>query len=158
MSTSKSVSEGLKPQECKRSAGRVKPPIPYIPAAQSSNDTIMKVKVSDKMMLSVSVFHMGTPEQFLSHVQKTLDIISQRGLDTEYQEACKADHKAEEKLTAAIEATEKDKGMDENPPSLKALKKATAAKECTGKTIESAIQKVFMQYSTLLLEEAALPT
>ena len=94
MSTSKSIPIGLKPQECKRSAGWIKPPIPYIPAAQSSNDTIMKVKVSDKMMLSVSVFHMGTPEQFLSHVQKTLEIISQRGLDNEYQEACKEDRKA----------------------------------------------------------------
>jgi hypothetical protein len=68
MSTSKSIPKGLKPQECERSDGQIKPPIPYIQAAQSSNDTIMKVKVSDKMTLSVSVFRMGTPEQFLSHV------------------------------------------------------------------------------------------
>ena len=64
--------------------------------------------------------------------------------------AKKASHKSKEKLTAAIEAAEKDKGMDENPPILKALKKATSAKECTGKAIESAIQEIFHQYSNLL--------
>jgi hypothetical protein len=60
-------------------------------------------------------------------------------------------------MTAATEATEKDKGTDENPPSLKALNKATAAKECTGETVVSAIQEMFMQYSTLLSEEAHCP-
>ncbi len=61
---------------------------------------INKVKVSDKMTLSVTVFNEGSPEQFLNHVQTSLEIIFQRGLDTDYQEACKADLKDEEKLTA----------------------------------------------------------
>ena len=37
------------------------------------------------------------------------------------------------------------------------MKKATAAKERMGKAIETAIQEIFMQYSTLLLEEARHP-
>ena len=57
-------------------------------------------------MLSFSVFHQGTPEQFLFHIQMTLETISQRGLNTEYQEAYKADLKAEEKLTVATAAKE----------------------------------------------------
>ena len=56
------------------------------------------------MTLSVAVFNEGSPEQFLNRVQTYLEIISQRGLDIDYQEACKADLKAEEKLTAANEA------------------------------------------------------
>ena len=59
---------------------------------------INKVKVSDKMTLSVAIFNEGSPEQFLNHVQTSLEKISQREMDTDYQEACKADLKAEEKL------------------------------------------------------------
>ena len=53
MSTSKSSPEGIKPQECERSSGRSKPPISYIPAAMDTPKVINKVKVSDKMTLSV---------------------------------------------------------------------------------------------------------
>ena len=31
MSHAKAAPEGLRPEECKRNAGRIKPPIPYIP-------------------------------------------------------------------------------------------------------------------------------
>ena len=48
-----------------------------------------------------------------------MEIISQRGLDTDYGEARKADEKVEGKLTAATEAKEKDQGMDENYPVIK---------------------------------------
>ena len=112
MSTRKSNPEGLKPQECKRSSRRSKPPISYIPAAIDSLKVINKVKVSDKMTLSVTIFHEGTPEQFLNHVQTSMEIISQRGLDKDYEEACKADKKAEAKLTAATAAKARYKGTD----------------------------------------------
>jgi hypothetical protein len=109
------------------------------------------------MTLSVSIFNKGSPEQFLNHVQSSLEIINQRGLDTEYQEACKADLKAEEKLVAATEAKDNYQGTDENPPELKSWKKATAAKTRTGEAVESAIQAIFMQYSTQLSETAHCP-
>ena len=157
MSTNKSTPEGLKPQECKRSSGRSKPPISYIPTAMNTPKVINKVKVSDKMTLSVAIFNEGSPEQFLNHVQTSLEIISQRGLDTDYQEACKADLKAEEKLTAATEAKENYQGTDENHPVMKSWKKATSAKTRTGEAIESAIQAIFMQYSTQLLETVHCP-
>jgi hypothetical protein len=37
------------------------------------------------------------------------------------------------------------------------MKQATAAKTCTGENAESTIQAIFLQYSTLLLEEASRP-
>jgi hypothetical protein len=110
MLTAKSTPEGLKPQECERSSGRSKPPVSYIPkkddAQDATHDCTTKVKVSEKMQLTVTVFHQRTPEQFLNHVQVTLETISQRGLDTDYQLAIKEDLEAEEKLTAATEAKE----------------------------------------------------
>eukprot|EP00804_Cyclotella_cryptica_P004831 CCRYP_004920-RA/>CCRYP_004920-RA protein AED:0.84 eAED:1.00 QI:0/0/0/0.5/1/1/2/0/367 len=89
---------------------------------------INKIKVSNKMTLSVTVFDDGSPEQFLNHVQTSMEIISQRGLDTDYEEACKAVKKAEAKLTAATAAKAKYKGTDENSPVLQSWNKATAAK------------------------------
>ena len=50
------------------------------------------------MQLTITVFHQGTPEQFLGHVQMTLKTISQQGLDVAYQVACKEDLEAEKSL------------------------------------------------------------
>ena len=47
--------------------------------------------------------------------------------------------------------------MDENLPVNKSWKKATAAKTCTGEAVESTIQAIFLQYSTLLFEEVSRP-
>ncbi len=55
----------------------------------TTHDCTMKVKVTERMQLTVTVFHQETPEQFLNHVQVTLETISQRGLDTDYQLAIK---------------------------------------------------------------------
>ena len=117
MLTSKSSPEGLKPQECEWSSGS-KPPISYIPTAMDTTKVINKIKVSNKMTLSVTVFDEGSPEQFLNHVQTLMEIISQRGLDTDYEEACKADKKAEAKLTVATAAKARYKGTDKNSPVL----------------------------------------
>ena len=78
-------------------------------------------------------------------------------MDTDYQEACKADLKAEEKLTAATKAKENYQGADENPPVIKSWKKATAAKTGTGEAVESTIQAIFMQYATQLSETTCRP-
>ena len=73
---SKAVPEGLKPQECERGSGRVKPPIPYIPEkddlseAGESSATI-KLMLPTKVELRVPVWSRGTPEKFLMHVQQS---------------------------------------------------------------------------------------
>eukprot|EP00804_Cyclotella_cryptica_P014600 CCRYP_012644-RA/>CCRYP_012644-RA protein AED:0.83 eAED:1.00 QI:0/-1/0/1/-1/1/1/0/341 len=109
------------------------------------------------MTLSVTVFDEGSPEQFLNHVQTSMEIISQRGLDTDYGEACKADAKAEAKLTAATATKAKIKGTDENSPVLQSWNKATAAKIHTSEALVSAGQAIFLQYSTQLSETAHRP-
>ena len=79
ISHAKVAPEGLKPQECKRNAGRSKHPIPYIPekddlqdAVESSANTL-KLTLPHKVELCVPVWSKGTPEQFLVHVQQALD-------------------------------------------------------------------------------------
>ena len=59
----------------------------------------MKIKVSNDMHLTVTVFHQGTPEQVLIHVQMVLETIHQCKLDMAYQEACKEDIEAEKSLS-----------------------------------------------------------
>ena len=108
MSTSRSIPEGLKPQECETSPEWNKAPNSYILAAQeSSNDNILKVKVSDKVMLSFAIYHQGTPEQFLGHVQMALQTVYKCGLYAAYQLACKEYLEAIEKLVTATVAKEK---------------------------------------------------
>lgn len=73
ISTAQSTPEVLKPQECERRSGQSMPPISYILEKDTIKDTThdltMKVKVSDKMQLTFTDFHQGTPEQFQDHVQ-----------------------------------------------------------------------------------------
>eukprot|EP00804_Cyclotella_cryptica_P004309 CCRYP_013505-RA/>CCRYP_013505-RA protein AED:0.87 eAED:1.00 QI:0/0/0/1/1/1/3/0/326 len=157
MSTSKSSLEGLKLRECKQSSGRSKPPISYIPTAMDTPKVINKIKVSNKMTWSVTVFDKGSPEKFINHVQTSMEIISQRGLDMDYEEACKADKQAEAKLTVATVAKAKYKRTDENSPILQWWNKATAAKLHTSEAIVSAGQAIFLQYSTQLSETARRP-
>ena len=60
--------EGLKPQECKRNAGRSKPLIPYIPEkdviqeAVDSGANMLKLSLPHKVELRVHVWSKGTPE------------------------------------------------------------------------------------------------
>ena len=135
------------------------PPITYIPEKDliKSQDFTLKIKVSNDMYLTITIFHQGTPEQFLSHVQMVLETIHQRKLDKAFEDACKEDKEAEKKLVKVTEAKDGYRGTDENPPVVKSWKKATAAKTHTGENIESTIQPIFLQYSTLLLEEASQP-
>jgi len=75
------------------------------------------------MHLTVTVFHQGTPEQFLSHVQMVIETIHQRKLVKAYQDACKEDTEAEKKLDKATVAKDSYPGTDENPPVVKTWKK-----------------------------------
>ena len=86
-----------------------------------------------------------------------LETIHQRKLDKAYQDACKEDKEAEKKLVKATDAKDSYQGMDENLPVIKLWKMATAAKTHTGENIESTIQAIFLQYSTLLSEETSRP-
>ncbi len=57
---SKVVPEGLKPQECERGSGRVRPPIPYIPEKDDLSEAVessvtIKLTLPTKVELRVAV-------------------------------------------------------------------------------------------------------
>ena len=80
-----------------------------------------------KVELCVPVWSKGTPEQFLVHIQSSLDAIRQKGLQSALDKAIKDKEEWTEKLTMAIEAYGNYKGRDENPPKKRAVDKATEA-------------------------------
>ena len=162
MISSKSVPNGIKPQECERSPWWNKTPILYIPEKDAIQDTssghTVKIMLSNKVELRMTVFSQGSLEQFLSHVQTTLETIRQKGLLAAYEQARKEDKEAEKKLVKATEAYSNYQGMDENPPEKNALETATDAKTRTNKAIVPVIGQVFMLYSNLLMEEVGQPS
>ena len=67
---SKAVPDRLKPQDCKRGNGQVKPPIPYIQEKDKLQEAVestasIKLTLPTKVELRVSVRSCGTPENML---------------------------------------------------------------------------------------------
>jgi hypothetical protein len=107
--------------------------------------------------LHVPVSSKGTPEQFLVHIQQTLDAIRQKAIQSALEKAIKDQEEWAKKLIRATEAFRNCKGRDENPPKKKAVEKATEAVDHKKETIESLIAQVFQLYSNLLTKEARMP-
>ena len=95
MSLSKAVPDGLKDQECERGRPRKRPPIPYVPTVDELQDSIvvqnrsLKLKLSDTTELRVPIYHAGSPESFLNHVQTALGTCEKLGLVKQVEEASK---------------------------------------------------------------------
>jgi hypothetical protein len=76
MSLTKSVPEGLNPQECKRTKLREPPPVPYISEKNKIQEEVAKLRnlqiktlLEKDTMLNFPVWHKnGTREAFLMHV------------------------------------------------------------------------------------------
>jgi hypothetical protein len=83
MSLSKSVPEGCKPQECKRTKLREPPPVPYVPDKDEVQEEVSKLRnlqiktsLEKDTTLNFLVWHEnGTQEAFLTHVTAVLDAI-----------------------------------------------------------------------------------
>eukprot|EP00804_Cyclotella_cryptica_P026801 CCRYP_007988-RA/>CCRYP_007988-RA protein AED:0.44 eAED:0.44 QI:0/-1/0/1/-1/1/1/0/124 len=104
---SKAVPDGLKPQECERGSGRVKPPIPYIPEKDDLQEAVestatIKLTLPTKVELRVSVWSRGTPEKFLVHVQQAIAAIKAKGLQEAYERLVRAEKECTEKLEEAV--------------------------------------------------------
>ena len=100
---SKAVPEGLKPQECERGSGRVRPPIPDIPEKDDLNEAgessaTIKVTLPTKVELRVPIWSRGTPEKFLMHVQQAIAAIKAKGLQEAYERLVWAKKECNEKL------------------------------------------------------------
>jgi len=83
MSQQYTLPEGLTNRNCEKSVSD-RPPLPFMPLTTSnSEDAVLKnmgelhqlkIKVSEDLKVPKSIYDGGTPEQFLYHIQQTLDI------------------------------------------------------------------------------------
>ncbi len=83
----KSVPEGLKPRECKRTKLRESPPVPYVPTKDEVQEEVAKLRnleikttIKKDTTLKFLVWHEnGMREAFLMHLTAVLDAIKKRG-------------------------------------------------------------------------------
>jgi hypothetical protein len=83
----KSVPEGLKPQECKRTKLRDPLPVPYVPTKDELQEEVTKLRILEikttikkDTTLNFPVWHKnGMWEAFLMHVTAVLDAIKKCG-------------------------------------------------------------------------------
>jgi hypothetical protein len=109
MSLLKSVPEGLKPRECKRTKLHEPPPVPYIPTKDEVQEEVaklinLKIKTTIKKdtTLNCLVWHEnGTCEAFLMHVTVVLDAIKKRGHFLDYEKAEKVHNEARKAVESA---------------------------------------------------------
>ena len=99
--------EGLKDHECEKGNLSQRPPIPYVPPtdllpATSKIETI-KIKVSDGTTVSMKIFSVGSPEEYLSHIMAVLHLIDRKGL----REQSSTSYGEMRNATAALKALKK---------------------------------------------------
>jgi hypothetical protein len=95
MSLLKSVPEGLKPRECKRTKLPEPLPVPYVPTKGKVQEEIailrnlkIKTTIEKHTTLNFPVWHKnGMQEAFLMHVMVVLDAIKKRGCFQDYKKA-----------------------------------------------------------------------
>jgi hypothetical protein len=149
----KSVPDGLKPRECKRTNLREPPPVPYVPAKDEVQEEVanlrnLKIKTTIKKdtTLNFSVWHKnGTQEAFLVHVPAVLDAIKKRGTFKDYEkaekayvEANKAAESAEAGLVVLLDGTSAGSKKNHKRKALAKAKEALAkAQETESETNEA---------------------
>ncbi len=149
MSLSKSVPDGLKPWECKRTKLCEPPPVPYVPMKDEAQDEVTKLRnleikttIKKDTTLNFPVWHEnGTREAFLMHVMAVLDTIKERGHFKDYNKAQKAydeAKKAVESAKAGLSLLDKTGARSKKYCKKKALEKAKEAiKEALAKAQDS---------------------
>ena len=113
MSLLKSVPEGLKPHDCKRTKLREPPPIPDIPTKDEVQEEVaklrpleIKVTIEKDITLNFLVWHKNrTCEAFLMHMTAVLDAIKNHGHFLDYKKAVKAHGEAKKAIESARAAS-----------------------------------------------------
>jgi hypothetical protein len=87
MSQRYTLPEGLTNRDCEKLVSD-RPPLPFVPLTTSnSEDAVLKnmgelrqlkIKLSEDLKVPKSIYDGGTPEQFLYHIQQTLDILRKK--------------------------------------------------------------------------------
>jgi hypothetical protein len=109
MSLLKSVPEGLKPRECKRTKLREPPPVPYVPTKDEVKEEVARLRnleiktiIEKDTTLNFPVWHEnGTREAFLMHMMVVLDAIKKRGHFYDYKKAEKVHEEARKAVESA---------------------------------------------------------
>jgi hypothetical protein len=105
----KSVSEELKPQECKCTKLCEPPPVHYVPMKEEVQEEVAKLRnleiktaIKKDTTLNLSVWHENrTREAFLMHVTAVLDAIEKRGHFQDYNKAEKVQEEAKKAVESA---------------------------------------------------------
>jgi hypothetical protein len=109
MSLLKSVPEGLKPRECKRTKLREPPPVPYVPTKDEVQEEVaqlrnleIKTTIEKDTTLNFPVWYKNRiREAFLMHVTAVLDAIKKRGHFLDYKKAEKVREEAKKAVESA---------------------------------------------------------
>jgi hypothetical protein len=109
MSLLKSVSERLKPRECKRTKLREPPPVPYVSTKDEVQEEVarlrnlkIKTTIEKDTTLNFPVWHKnGTREAFFMLVAVVLDAIKKRGHFYDYKKAEKVHEEARKAVESA---------------------------------------------------------
>jgi hypothetical protein len=109
MSLLKSVPDGLKPRECKRTKLREPLPVPYVPTEDEVQEEVTKLRnleikttIKKNTTLNFPVWHKnGTRKAFLMHVMAVLDAIKKLGHFHDYEKAEKAYNEAKKAVESA---------------------------------------------------------
>jgi hypothetical protein len=152
MSLAKAVPKGIRDKECKRFALREHPPVPYtcqkrIPSKKqfllSRVTRVTTIKVDTE--LNLPIWHCGTREAFLMHVNSALDAIKKRGTFKAYKEAHEAyveQHEvakqAKSTLVLLLAPTSKGKKVSEKASEKAPAKKSSEKEKVSQKTKEDA--------------------
>ncbi len=145
MSLSKSVPEGLSPQECKCIKLREPPPVPYIPKKDKVQEDVAKLRqlqiktsLEKDTTLNFAVWQEnGTREAFLMHVTVVLDAMKKRGHFSNYNKAQKAHEEAAKAAESAKAGLALLKVTSEKSSKRK-LKKLARAKEAMKEALAKA--------------------
>ncbi len=85
MSSSSKATKGLKDSKCKKGYLGNHPPIPCILPTDllqvKDNMEILKVKLPNVSVFSMTIFAKGSPDDYLQHIITVLHLINQKGLD-----------------------------------------------------------------------------
>ncbi len=94
MSKSKVVPDVLRNHECKRTALRERPPVPYVPEKDELQEVVssmkglqLKTSTGEDTTLHFPVWNICTKKAMLMHVMATLDTIKKRGHFQDYETA-----------------------------------------------------------------------
>jgi hypothetical protein len=145
MSLTKSVPEGLNPQECKWTKLRKPPPVPYIPEKDKVKEEVTKLRqlqiktlLEKDTTLNFPVWQEnGTSEAFLMHVAGVLDAMKKGGHLNNYDWAQKAYEEAAKAAELAEAGWALLEGTSEKTSKRK-LKKLAKAKEAAKEALAKA--------------------